>query len=153
VPALTLTLLFGQGVRAPDWPLSRPRLRRLVSASLPADCTNANISVVAVGRAEGQRLNREFRSKDYATNILTFPYAGTPDVQADLVICLPVAKAEAKTQRRPLDHHLAHLVVHGTLHACGMDHLDDIEADQMEALEAAILRRFRINNPYSQPTG
>lgn len=147
---LALSLVLGQGCKPGDWPLSRPRLKRLILASLPADCTAATLTIAVVGQAEGRRLNREFRSKDYATNILTFPYAGTPDVQADLVICLPVAKAEARTQRRPLDHHLAHLVVHGTLHACGMDHEDDAEAEQMEALETAVLRRFRIADPYSE---
>ncbi len=145
-----LSLVFGQGCSAPDWPLSRPRLKRLILASLPADCATATLSIAVVGKAEGRRLNREFRNKDYATNILTFPYAGTPQVQADLVICLPVAKAEARAQRRPLDHHLAHLVVHGTLHACGMDHEDNAEAEQMEALEAAVLHRFRITDPYSE---
>lgn len=148
--ALSLSLVFGQGCSSKDWPLSRPRLQRLVLASLPADCASATITIVVVGKAEGRRLNREFRNKDYATNILTFPYAGAPDVAADLVICLPVARAEARTQRSSLDHHLAHLVVHGTLHACGMDHQDDIEAQQMEALETAVLRRFRIADPYSE---
>ena len=148
--ALSLSLVLGQGCSAQDWPLSRPRLKRLVLASLPADCDTATIAIVVVGRAEGRRLNREFRQKDYATNILTFPYAGAPDVRADLVICVPVAKSEARAQRRPLDHHLAHLVVHGTLHACGMDHQDNAEAEQMEALETAVLRRFRIADPYCE---
>lgn len=150
---LALSLVLGQGCNPQDWPLSRPRLKRLILASLPADCATATLTIARVGRAEGRRLNREFRNKDYPTNILTFPYAGTPNVQADLVICLPVAKAEARTQRRPLDHHLAHLVVHGTLHACGMDHEDDAEAAQMEALETAVLRRFRIADPYSEQSG
>lgn len=145
---LSLSLRFGQGCRAQDWPLSRARLRRLALASLPADCISATIAIMVVGQAEGRRLNREFRRQDHATNILTFPYAGTPDVQADLVICLAVARAEARAQGRRLDHHLAHLVVHGTLHACGMDHHDDAEAEQMEALETAVLRRFRIADPY-----
>jgi probable rRNA maturation factor len=101
-----------------------------------------------VGQAEGRQLNREFRAKDYATNILTFDYSGPPDLAADLVICLPVVQKEARAQRKTLEAHLLHLVVHGILHACGLDHESDDEADAMEALEARILARFRIADPY-----
>lgn len=139
----------GHGCRSSDWPLSQQRLRRLVLASLPADCQSALITLVVVGNAESQRLNRQFRNKDKPTNILTFAYAHTPQVQSDLVLCMPVARREAREAKKPLDHHLAHLVVHGVLHACGMDHDSNAAADQMEALEAGILRRFRIPNPYS----
>ncbi len=103
-----------------------------------------------VGRRESQSLNREFRGKDYPTNVLTFPYCGLPTIAADLVLCEPVVAAEAKRQKKPLDHHLAHLVVHGVLHAAGLDHSNDQEAMQMEALESAILKRFRIPNPYQE---
>ena len=89
-----------------------------------------------------------FRAKDYATNILTFDYSGPPDLAADLVICLPIVQKEARAQRKTLEAHLLHLVVHGILHACGLDHESDDEADAMEALEARILARFRIADPY-----
>jgi probable rRNA maturation factor len=103
-----------------------------------------------VGRQEGQSLNREFRGKDYPTNVLTFPYCGLPAISADLVLCEPVIAAEARRDQKPLDHHLAHLVVHGVLHAAGFDHEKHEDALQMEALEAAILKRFRIPDPYQK---
>lgn len=151
-PPLSLGLQVGPGLAAscPDgqWPISRPRLRRLILASLDARTTSAQITLRLVGQAEGRQLNREFRAKDYATNILTFDYSGPPDLAADLVICLPVVQKEARAQRKTLEAHLLHLVVHGILHACGLDHESDDEADAMEALEARILARFRIADPY-----
>jgi probable rRNA maturation factor len=150
VVSLGLSLQFRPGCQPGDWPLTRPRLRRLVWASLPADCSQAQITIVVMGRAEAHRLNLEFRKKDYPTNILTFPYSPPPDLQADLVFCMPVIRAEAKSQGKPLDHHLAHLIVHGVLHAAGLDHDHESEAQAMEATETAILRRFRISDPYSE---
>ncbi len=145
---LSLSLLFGKGIRDEQFPLSRPRLRRLILASLPADCTSAHITIVIVGIAEGKQLNHRFRKKSNATNVLTFDYNRPPELAADLVLCHPVVQREAKASRKPLDHHYAHLVVHGVLHACGLDHQIAAEADRMEALEVSILRRFRISDPY-----
>jgi probable rRNA maturation factor len=145
---LSLSLLFGNGMREDRLPLSRPRLRRLILATLPAGCTTAHITVVIVGAAEGKRLNAAFRKKSYATNVLTFDYSPPPDIAADVVLCHPVVQQEAKASRKPLDHHYAHLIVHGVLHACGLDHQNGADANRMEALEAAILRRFRIPDPY-----
>ena len=141
--------MFGKGVRATSLPLSRPRLRRLILASLPERCVSAQITLAVLGAAEARRLNAEFRQKDYATNILTFDYRGLPHVQADLVICHPVVVQEANAAEKPLDHHYAHLIVHGVLHACGMDHQSDRDAQRMEAREIALLQRFRIPNPYT----
>ena len=88
--------MFGKGVRATSLPLSRPRLRRLIVASLPARCASAEIALVVLGAAEAKQLNKKFRQKDYATNILTFDYRGLPHVKADLVICHPVVVRDAQ---------------------------------------------------------
>lgn len=141
---LALSLQLGSGVVAS--PVSRPRLRRWIAAALQHD---ARITLRLVGTREGRALNRAFRGKDYATNVLTFPYGNAP-IEADIVICLPVVRSEARAQRKPFDHHLAHLVIHGVLHAQGFAHDDDVEAEAMEALETALLRRFRVADPYAE---
>ena len=143
-----LDLQWGPDLDQDDWPLSRPRIRRLIQASLPSACRSADITVRIVGRKEGKLLNTTYRGKSYATNILTFPYDAPPQLRTDLVLCLPVILAEAKQQKKAPDHHCAHLLVHGVLHACGLDHDESSAAEAMEALETAILRRFRIANPY-----
>jgi probable rRNA maturation factor len=133
----------------PDaWPLSLSRMRRLIVSSLPQQCLTAEISLIAAGTQQAQQLNRQYRGKDYATNVLTFVYQGLPEIKADLVICRAIAAKEAQNEGKPLDHHLAHLLVHGVLHASGLDHEEDSEAHAMESLEIAILKRFRIPNPY-----
>lgn len=142
MPELALSVQSGPG--AGDCPVTRPRLRRWVLAALQQD---ARITLRFVGSREGRALNHAHRGRDYATNVLTFGYDTTP-LEADIVICLPVVRREARAQRKPLDHHLAHLVIHGVLHAQGFDHEDEIEAQAMESLEAALLSRFRIPDPY-----
>jgi probable rRNA maturation factor len=161
-PELALSIQLGDG--SPACPVSRPRLRRWVLAALQHD---ARLTIRFVGSREGRRLNRDFRGRDYATNVLTFGYeddgtqgpakargrsrsgtAPTRPVVADIVICLPVVDREARAQRKPLEHHLAHLVIHGVLHAQGFEHDDEVEANAMETLETALLRRFRIADPY-----
>ena len=158
-PELSLSVQCGTGVAEP--PVSRPRLRRWVLAALQHD---AAITLRFVGSREGRALNREHRGRDYPTNVLTFAYEAPPlpaaararggvrapaAIEADIVICLPVVRTEARAQRKPVDHHLAHLVIHGVLHAQGFDHEDEVEAEAMEALEAALLKRFRIPDPYA----
>lgn len=136
--------------RAPEvWPLSRPRIRRLLLASLGAQSRVAEITVRLVGQKEGRQINRDFRRKDYATNVLTFAYQQRPAVQADLVLCLPILAREARAQQKDLSAHFAHMLVHGMLHAQGLDHEDPEEAEHMEALERRILKRFRLPDPYS----
>lgn len=160
-PELALAVQLGSGI--PACPVTRPRLRRWVLAALQRD---ARITLRFVGTREARALNRAHRGRDYATNVLTFVYdtpllPGTParrkgkhDVptpaEADIVICLPVVRTEARAQGKLFDQHLAHLVVHGVLHAQGFDHEEEIEAEAMEALETAILRRFRIADPYAE---
>lgn len=129
-------------------PVGRTQLRRWVQAALQTD---AEIVLRFVGKEESQALNHQYRGKNKPTNVLTFDYAHEPVVQADIVICMPVLEQEAAEQHKPLRNHLAHLVIHGVLHAHGMDHLTDEEAAEMEAAEVALLRRFRIRDPYQLP--
>ena len=133
---LSLQLQFDDTVDPAELPASRPQLRRWVRF---------------VGREESRQLNHQYRGKDRPTNVLTFDYAHEPVVQADIVICLPVLQDEAHAQNKPLRNHLAHLVIHGVLHAHGMDHLTDEEAAEMESREIALLHRFRIDDPYRLP--
>jgi probable rRNA maturation factor len=126
--------------------LPTPRtLRRWVRLALERD---AEIALNFVGAREGRRLNRVFRGRDYATNVLTFDYAREPRVVADIAICVPVVRREAREQDKPLRAHLAHLVIHGTLHAQGYDHRRRAEAQAMQAREVELLARLRIANPY-----
>eukprot|EP00887_Chlorella_sp_A99_P004558 scaffold67.g4558.t1 len=108
------------------------------------------LEAIQVGQAEGRRLNREFRGRDYATNVLTFAYGvdayGT--ARGDIVICVPVMVREARAQRKALLDHAAHLTVHGVLHALGYDHIVQRDASRMQALESAILARMSVPNPY-----
>lgn len=116
---------------------------------------DAALTLRLVGLTEGRALNRQFRGRDYATNVLTFAYDSpvvaakqAGPLQADIIICLPVLVREARAQRKTLRDHLAHLVIHGCLHAQGLDHESEAQAQEMEALEAGILARFRIADPY-----
>jgi probable rRNA maturation factor len=118
--------------------LPRHAVARWLRHALARD---AEITVRIVGAAEGQQLNRDYRHKDYATNVLTFDYALQPVVLADLVLCAPVVGREAREQRKPLRAHYAHLLVHGALHAQGWDHeTSERDARIMEARETQILR-------------
>lgn len=144
-PALSLSIQLGDG--AGVLPVSRPQLRRWVAAALEHDAT---LTLRLVGAREARILNARFRGRDRATNVLTFPYDGTPGrVAADIVICMPVVRREAREQGKSPRAHLAHLVMHGVLHACGHDHLEAREAERMEAIESALLARFRIADPWS----
>ena len=107
------------------------------------------VTLRIVGAREGRRLNRTFRKKDYATNVLTFDYAREPVVSADLVLCAPVVEREAKEQGKTLEAHYAHLLVHGALHAQGYDHeAGEREAMEMEAAEILLLGVLGYPNPY-----
>ena len=111
--------------------------------------TDAEITVRIVDADEGQALNRDYRHKDYATNVLTFDYTQAPVVTADLVLCAPVIAREAKAQRKTLQAHYAHLLVHGTLHAQGWDHeTSEADALAMEARENAVLAGLGFKRPY-----
>lgn len=108
------------------------------------------ITIRFVDRAEGQSLNNAWRAKDYATNVLSFPYETRPVLMGDLVLCWPVVLEEAQAQGKTVDAHTAHLVVHGILHLCGFDHeLGAAEAEEMEALERVIMSRLGYPDPYA----
>lgn len=127
--------------------LTRSKLRRWAQAALSEP---AQLTIRLVDAEEGRTLNRDYRDKDYATNVLTFPYDdehGEP-VTADIVLCSDVLMKEAQEQGISLEAHAAHLVVHGVLHAQGWEHENDAEAEEMEGLEAEILARLGFENPY-----
>jgi probable rRNA maturation factor len=125
--------------------LPRHLVTRWIRHALARD---AEITVRIVDAPEGQELNRSYRGKDYATNVLTFDYAMEPLVHADLVLCAPVIAREALEQGKTLQAHYAHLIVHGTLHAQGWDHELDEDAQVMELREAEIMARLGFENPY-----
>jgi probable rRNA maturation factor len=110
------------------------------------EASRAAIALRVVGAAEAKRLNKTFRKKAYATNVLSFPYGGGG---GDIVLCHPVIAREAREQGKTLRAHYAHLVVHGVLHLRGHDHLRNSEAARMERAEIRILRRLGFANPYT----
>jgi len=156
--APTLALAIQYQVAAPLLP--RWRVRRWVQQALNTAASELatgssvfrgmQLTLRIVDAEEGRALNRDFRQRDVATNVLTFEYG--QDVEGvfhgDVVLCLPVMQAEARAQDKLEIHHAAHLVVHGTLHALGLDHLNATDAQQMEALETRVLARLGIADPY-----
>jgi probable rRNA maturation factor len=148
LPALSLSLQFGslESAAVHREALPRHKVARWIRHAL--DC-EAEITVRIVDTEEGQSLNRDYRHKDYATNVLTFDYTQAPLVTADLVLCAPVVAREALEQGKALQAHYAHLIVHGTLHAQGWDHeTSEADARAMEAHEIEILARLGFANPY-----
>jgi probable rRNA maturation factor len=141
--ALRLSLQFSDA--SPKAQLPRHKVMRWIRHAL-AD--PAELTVRIVGEEEGRALNRGFRAKDYATNVLTFDYEREPVVLADLVLCAPVVEREAAEQGKALDAHYAHLIVHGALHAQGWDHETPAEAEEMEAYETEILVGLGFPPPY-----
>ncbi|OYT85549.1 MAG: rRNA maturation RNase YbeY [Burkholderiales bacterium PBB6] len=145
LPELTLSLQFADPTHRALLP--RHKVIRWMRAALE---NPGEIAVRIVGAEEGQTLNREYRQKDYATNVLTFDYEHAPVVQADLILCAPVVEREAAELGISVADHYAHLLVHGTLHAQGYDHEDDgEEAEAMEARETAILLGLGLADPYA----
>jgi probable rRNA maturation factor len=145
---LSLSLQFGKIADAALHRAALPRhkVTRWIRHALQSD---AEITVRIVDAEEGQALNRDYRKKDYATNVLTFDYTMEPIVTADLVLCAPVVAQEAKEQGKTLQAHYAHLLVHGALHAQGWDHESSEEdAQVMELREVEILTRLGFENPY-----
>lgn len=148
LPTLDLNLQFAAFPRVAEHRavLRRPAVNRWISHALAAP---AEIAVRIVGEDEGRALNRQYRGKDYATNVLTFDYARQPVVLADLVLCGPVVEREAAEQGKALQAHYAHLLVHGALHAQGYDHeTDEADALTMETLEVLLLAALGFDNPY-----
>ncbi len=126
--------------------------RKWAEATLSGRVRRADLAIRLVGEREGRALNRHYRGKDYATNVLSFP-AELPDgvnlpILGDIVLCAPVVAREAREHGKPLAAHYAHLTVHGVLHLLGMDHDDPLEAEAMEQLEREILAGLGIADPY-----
>jgi probable rRNA maturation factor len=145
---LILSLQFGELKDAARHRAALPRhsVTRWIRHALAHD---GEITVRIVDAEEGQALNRDYRQRDYATNVLTFDYTQEPVVTADLVLCAPVVAKEAKENKKTLQAHYAHLLVHGTLHAQGWDHeTGEEDAEAMEAEEIRILAGLGVKNPY-----
>lgn len=132
--------------------ITRQKIRRWVQAALLAP---AELTIRFVDAEEGRVLNRDYRAKDYATNVLTFAYNEGDDVaddeptRADIILCTDVLETEAAEQKKTVEEHTAHLIVHGVLHAQGYDHDDDAEATEMEQLERDILAALGYPDPYA----
>ena len=144
LPELSLSLQFADPRHKAI--LARHKVARWIRSALELP---GEITVRIVNAEEGQQLNREFRSKDYATNVLTFDYSHEPVVTAELVICAEVVEREAKEAGLDLAAHYAHMLVHGTLHAQGYDHEEDDEAACMEARETELMLALGFADPYA----
>jgi probable rRNA maturation factor len=148
---VSLDLAVQYGTRRPFAP-AVPSLRRWAGAALAGAGGAFSLGIRIVGAAEGRALNRRWRGKDHATNVLSFACeaAGVPGPVplGDLVICAPVVAREAREQGKPLQAHWAHMVVHGVLHLRGHDHEHARAARAMESLEIGILRGLGFGDPY-----
>ena len=142
-PVLQLSLQFGDARHRAELP--RHRVARWIRAAIEAP---AQIAVRLVDEDEARALNRDFRGKDYPTDVLTFDYEREPTIVADLVLCAPVVERDALAAGKPLAAHYAHLLVHGTLHAQGWDHERAADARRMEAHESALMLALGFGDPW-----
>jgi probable rRNA maturation factor len=126
---------------------SEAEFKRWVRAALRVD---TSVTIRIVDAAEGRALNASYRGKDYATNVLTFPLTEEPYLMGDIIICAPVVAKEAAEQSKSLLAHYAHMTVHGVLHLHGYDHEVDAQADLMEAMEVAVMKKLGFANPYAE---
>jgi probable rRNA maturation factor len=124
---------------------TRAQFRKWAKATIRVD---TEVTIRIVDEAEGRELNKMYRAKDYATNVLTFPLTEEPYLMGDIIICAPVVAAEALAQNKPLEAHYAHLTVHGVLHLHGYDHEIEAQAELMEGLETAIVCKLGYADPY-----
>ncbi len=124
---------------------SKAQFKKWAKAALRVD---TEVTIRIVDEEEGRALNSQFRGKDYATNVLTFPLTEEPHLMGDIVLCAPVVAAEASAQHKSLEAHFAHLTVHGVLHLHGYDHQIDEQAGLMESIEVQILTKLGYANPY-----
>ena len=124
---------------------TRSQFKKWAKAALRVD-TEATIRIV--DEAEARELNKMYRGKDYATNVLTFPLTEEPHLMGDIIICAPVVEVEAQAHNKLLEAHYAHLTIHGILHLHGYDHETEAQAELMEGLETAIITKLGYANPY-----
>ncbi|MBU6381322.1 MAG: rRNA maturation RNase YbeY [Proteobacteria bacterium] len=146
IPASKLEISLQRGPGIARWPIATGRLRRWVRLALEDEPARLNLRLV--GSEEARQLNRQWRQADKATNVLTFAYREQPPWDADIVFCLPVIEAECQRAELPIERHMAHLLIHGVLHARGMDHELASMAAVMEAREVALMSRLRMPDPY-----
>jgi probable rRNA maturation factor len=149
-PQVSLEVQFASPSLETKWGEVFPtkKIRAWAKAALKQD---AQIVTRLVGMAESKRLNFQYRQQNHATNVLTFTLHenhSDATLVVDLVLCMPVITREAVKQSKTIEDHFAHLVIHGMLHAQGFDHEDEVDAEAMESLEIAILKRLKIKNPY-----
>jgi len=121
------------------------QFRKWIKSALPIE---AEVTLRIVDEEEGRMLNRDYRGKDYATNVLTFPLAEEPLLVGDIILCAPVVAKEAQAQHKSMEAHFAHLTIHGALHLQGYEHEDDAQAEFMEFMETQILQRLGYADPY-----
>lgn len=143
---LSLTIQFASSAKHLP---ARHQFRRWVQAALQHD---VQITLRIVDENEARYLNKSFRGKDYATNVLTFAYDNELPLYGDLVLCAPVAAKEARKQRKNLTEYYAHLTIHAVLHLQGYEHEDEEEAAEMETLETAIMQKLGYADPYQVVT-
>lgn len=148
---MSITLDLQLASEAQNLPSAAQFQQWLDAAILPFQA-EAEVTIRVVDKVESQQLNLTYRGKDYPTNVLSFPFQCPPGVElpllGDLVICAPVVENEAIEQNKALQAHWAHMVIHGSLHLLGFDHINDDDAEQMEAEEITILQQLGITNPY-----
>ncbi|SHH71659.1 rRNA maturation RNase YbeY [Ferrimonas marina] len=133
---------------------SEAQFQRWVDTALASHQADSELTIRVCSTEESQQLNRDYRGKDKPTNVLSFPFEAPPGITlpllGDLVICAEVVEQEAQQQQKaPMDH-WAHMVIHGCLHLLGYDHIEDNEAEQMEALERQLLAQLDIADPYQE---
>ncbi|MDK9764977.1 rRNA maturation RNase YbeY [Vibrio sp. D420a] len=127
-------------------------IQQWLDKTIPQFQENAELTIRIVDTEESHQLNHEYRGKDKPTNVLSFPFEAPPgielDLLGDLIICRQVVEKEAAEQNKPLLAHWAHMVVHGSLHLLGYDHIEDDEAEEMESLETEIMQAMGYEDPY-----
>jgi probable rRNA maturation factor len=128
------------------------QFQRWLDATIPAFQAESEVTIRLVDEAESHELNLTYRGKDKSTNVLSFPFEVPPGIElpllGDLIICRQVVEREAEEQGKPLEAHWAHMVVHGSLHLLGYDHIEDEEAEEMESLETEIMLALNYDDPY-----
>ncbi len=148
---MAIILDLQQASSASDLPTEAELLRYLQAAVSPFQA-DAEVTIRIVDETESQQLNFDYREKDKPTNVLSFPFQCPPGIElpllGDLVICAQVVAREAQEQQKTLQAHWAHMVVHGSLHLLGFDHINDADAEEMEAEEIQILQELGFANPY-----
>lgn len=153
---MAISVYLDNACNAPDLP-DEAEFLRWATAALAGLRQRAEIAVRIVDEAESAALNAQYRQKDYATNVLSFPSElpedCEPPILGDLAICAAVVAREAAEQGKPLAAHWAHMVIHGCLHLLGFDHIDDDDAELMEAREIVTMQSLGMANPYDCPDG